>query len=124
MADPRSILIVDDNEGLSRTMSFVLRRRGFETATARDGREAVTRALAEKFDVILMDIRMPELNGVEAYRQIKKSRPDATVLMMTAYALDELIEQALAEGARGVVQKPLDMDQVLLLLDDVAPLRG
>jgi CheY-like chemotaxis protein len=117
MPGPPSILIVDDNESLAKTLSFVLRRQGYEAVTAKDGREAVEQATGGDFDVILMDIKMPRLNGVEAYRKIKESRPDALVMMMTAYAVDELVQQALAEGAYGVVHKPLDVEKVIALID-------
>jgi two-component system, NtrC family, response regulator HydG len=115
--DTRSILIVDDNESLAKTMSFVLRRRGYDAVTARDGREAIEQAAAGDFDVILMDIKMPQLNGVEAYRKIKESRPGALVMMMTAYSVDDLVQQALAEGAYGVIYKPLDIEKVISLIE-------
>jgi CheY-like chemotaxis protein len=63
MGESRNILIVDDNESISKTMSFVFNRRGFVATTAKNGREAVERALGEDFEIILMDIKMPEQIG-------------------------------------------------------------
>jgi two-component system response regulator HydG len=117
MADNASVLIVDDNESLCRTMSLVLRRKGYETATAKDGIEAIEQAIARHFDVILMDIKMPRLHGVEAFRRIKQHRPDTLVLLMTAYSVDETVQQALAEGAYGVIRKPFDVDRVIGLIE-------
>ncbi len=80
-----NILIVDDNTSLCKTMSFVLGRKGYAVATARDGPEAIERVKENPFDMIFMDIKMPLMDGVETYRRIKQIRPEAVVMMMTAY---------------------------------------
>ncbi|MBL7212468.1 MAG: response regulator [Desulfobacteraceae bacterium] len=113
-----NILIVDDNESLCRTMSFVLERKGYTVETATDGQEAVDRVKEMAFDIIFMDIKMPVMNGVDAYKEIKEIRPDTVVMMMTAYAVEDLIEEALKEGAHGVVYKPVDMEKVLALIQE------
>jgi CheY-like chemotaxis protein len=117
MQDKQSILIVDDNENLARTMSFVLRRKGFEPACARDGLEAIEQVRARSFDVILMDIKMPRIDGVETLRRIKQVRPETRVVMMTAYSHSEKVQEALAEGALSVVYKPLDLERVIELIE-------
>jgi CheY-like chemotaxis protein len=116
MAKKLSVLIVDDNESLARTASFVLRRKGFETMTAKDGLEALERVKAARFDVILMDIKMPNMDGVETYRRIKEIHPDVIVVMMTAYTMSEKVKQALEEGAYSVLYKPLDLEKVVELI--------
>jgi DNA-binding NtrC family response regulator len=65
-----------------------------------------------------MDIKMPSMNGVETYKRIKKIRPDAIVIMMTAYSVDELIQEAIKEGAYGVLYKPLDLEKVIKLINE------
>ena len=87
-----SILIVDDNISLCKTMSFVLKRHGYDVTTAGDGVEAIEKVREKAFGMIFMDIKMPGVNGVEALRSIRKIRPEATVTMMTAYAVEELIQ--------------------------------
>lgn len=113
------ILVVDDSEGQRKTMSLIMRHKGYGVATANDGCAAVERVREEPYDVIFMDIKMPQMNGVEAFRRIKAARPSAVVVMMTAYALQDLVQQALDEGAYGVAYKPLDLDYVLKLVEEI-----
>ncbi len=112
------ILIVDDNASLCRTMSMVLERKGFEVASANDGFEAIEIVKNKPFDFIFMDIVLPVMDGLETYRRIKELRADTVVVMMTAYAVEDLVQDALQEGAYGVIYKPLDMDRVLDLIHD------
>jgi CheY-like chemotaxis protein len=108
-----SILFADGNASLLKTMSLIMSHKGFDVTTAEDGIEAVEKARESHFDVIILDIRMPRMDGVEAYRRIKHIRPGAVVMMMTAYALDDLIQDAFNEGAQEVFYKPLDIDEVI-----------
>jgi CheY-like chemotaxis protein len=117
MDDKASILIVDDDAGMCETLSDIMEDRGYRTIIALDGYEAVEKVRELDFDVILMDIRMPGMNGVETFRQIKGIQPDAAVVMMTAYAVEDLIEDALLEGAYGVLYKPFDMERMIGLID-------
>jgi DNA-binding NtrC family response regulator len=113
-----SILIVDDNIGLTKTMSFALKRHGYTVTTAKDGREAIARVKETPFDTIFMDIRMPLTNGVDTYKEIRKIRPGTVVIMMTAYAVEELVAEALEEGAYGIIYKPLDIEKVVSLIEE------
>jgi len=119
MTDKHRILIVDDNESLCKTMSLILGRRGYAVTTARDGPEAVVRVKENPFDVIFLDIKMFPIDGVETYKRIKKVRPEAVVMMMTAYALEDLVQEALQEGAYGIIYKPLDIERVLAIVERV-----
>ena len=118
MEDKASILIVDDNTSLCRTLSLVLGRQGYTVNTAKDGLEALVRVKESPFDLIFMDIKMPLMDGVETYRRIKKIRPEAVVMMMTAYAVEDLVQQALEEGAYGIVYKPLDIAKVVDVIEE------
>ena len=118
MKEKASILIVDDNVSLCRTLSLVLGRQGYAVNTAKDGLEALARVKESPFDMILMDIKMPLMDGVETYRRIKKIRPKAVVMMMTAYAVEDLVQQALEEGAYGIVYKPLDIAKVVDVIEE------
>ena len=99
MEEKASILIVDDNISLFKTMSFILGRKGYAVTTAENGLEAIERVKERPFDMIFMDIKMPILDGVETYKRVKKVRPEAVVMMMTAYTVDGLVQEALKEGA-------------------------
>jgi two-component system response regulator HydG len=118
MEQKASILIVDDNVSLCRTLSLVLGRQGYAVNTAKDGLEALDRVKENPFDMIFMDIKMPLMDGVETYRRIKKIRPEAVVMMMTAYAVEDLVQQALEEGAYGIVYKPLDIGKVVTVIEE------
>jgi two-component system response regulator HydG len=119
MNETASILIVDDNISLCKTMSFVLRRKGCDVAMAKDGLEAIERVKQRPFDMIFMDIKMPLMDGVETYQRIKEIRPEAVVMMMTAYAVEDLVAQALKEGAYRIIYKPLDIERVVVLIQQV-----
>jgi DNA-binding NtrC family response regulator len=112
------ILIADDNINLCKSMALILRRRGYAVVTAQDGEEAIQRVEEQPFDVIFMDIKMPLMNGVETYRRIKGIRPEAVVVMMTAYAVEDLVEEALQKGAYGIVYKPLDVERVVAIIEE------
>ena len=129
------MLIVDDEEGMRKTLRRIMIAKGFEVLVAIDGRQAIK--LAEEFqpEILLMDIRMPGINGVEAFREIKLNCPDAVAIFMTAYSTSELSEEAIDEGAVDVLSKPLNIDnlceliqraslsQPLLIVDDDAGFR-
>lgn len=118
MQEEASILIVDDNISLCKSMSFVLGRKGYTVNIAKDGLVAIEMVKQSSFDIIFMDIKMPLMNGVETYKEIKKIRPEAVVMMMTAYAVENLVQQALQEGAYGIIYKPLDIENVVTLIKD------
>ena len=84
MTEQARVLVVDDNEDLLETFSMILKRRGFSVDTAEDGVCAVDKFKMHHFDVILMDIVMPRMNGVEAFRKIREVNPVAKVILMTA----------------------------------------
>lgn len=119
MSASGSIMIVDDNVNLCRTMSYILKHKGYDVTIANDGSEAIERAREKKyFDMVFMDIKMPLMNGVETYKQIKKIIPGVTMVMMTAYAVEDLIQEALEEGAHGVIYKPVDIDKAIALIEE------
>jgi two-component system response regulator HydG len=119
MQEKASILIADDNISLCRTMSFVLEGKGYVVTTSQDGLEAIERVKEKSFDMIFMDIKMPLMDGVETYRSIKQIRPEAVVVMMTGYSVEDLVEEALREGAYGIIYKPLDIEKVVALIEEV-----
>jgi CheY-like chemotaxis protein len=85
MKKNNSILVVDDNISLCKTMSFVLRRKVYVVTTARDRPEVIEKVRATPFDLIFMDIKLPQMNGVETYKRLKKIRPEAVILIKTIH---------------------------------------
>ena len=119
MGDKPCILIADDNINFCKTMSFVLERKGYAVTTAKDGPGAIQKVKERSFDVIFMDIKMPLMDGVQTYKRIKEIRPQAVVVMMTAYSVEDLVQEALREGAYGIIYKPLDIERVIALIEEV-----
>lgn len=117
MSEKGSILFVDDNENMCTTMAMVFEHIGYDTHTAFDGADAVEAVREKAFDIIFMDIKMPNLNGVEALHEIKKDRPEVIVVMMTAYTKDALVSEAFKEGAYDVLYKPFDLEQIIALAE-------
>ena len=120
MKDGPTILVVDDNEDLLETFAMILKRRGFNVETADNGASAVDKFKEQDFDVTLMDIVMPEMNGMEAFRRIREMQPEASIILMTAYSDEEMIQTARDEGARRVINKPIRIDQLIELIKEAA----
>jgi two-component system, NtrC family, response regulator HydG len=120
MNDEPTILIVDDNEDLLQTFAMILKRRGFCVATAGNGTSAIDKFKEQDFDVTLMDIVMPEMNGVEAFKKMKEMQPGAPVILMTAYSDEELMQAARDEGVRQIIHKPIKIDELIEMITDAA----
>ena len=118
-AKQASVLIVDDEKNMRITLSDILLDEGYDVTTASTGEEAVTLCDQHGFDIILMDVRMPGINGVEAFRRIRRHRAGVRVIMMSAYSVDDLKQAALDEGAIAFLPKPLDVHKVVRLVGEV-----
>ena len=110
------ILVVDDEKNMRVTLADILRDEGHEVTTADCGEAAVRLCEASRFDVILMDVRMPGIDGVEAFRRIRLRDSDVRVIMVSAYSVAGLERDALELGAVAFLRKPLDMEKVTRLL--------
>ena len=115
------ILVVDDNEDFCKNIADILQLKGYEVATAYDGSAALELAKQNHFDVVIMDIKMPVMNGVDAFKRMKSIAPDTAVIIVTAYAMEELIREALREGAFGFLSKPLDIEKLFVLIERAIP---
>jgi DNA-binding response OmpR family regulator len=100
------ILVVDDTEELAEILTFVLAREGAEVEVATDGPTAVARATGEAFDVVLMDVGLPGIDGLEACRRITAERDDVTVVMLSARDASADRAAGAAAGAAGYLSKP------------------
>ncbi|MFZ5909916.1 MAG: response regulator [Chloroflexota bacterium] len=107
------ILIVDDDRRMTRTLADILSLAGHEAAEAFSAEQAIQLAGAQAFDCVLTDFKMPGMNGVELHRELRQAQPGLPIILMTAYAADELIRQGLDEGIVAAFDKPLDMAQLL-----------
>jgi CheY-like chemotaxis protein len=112
------LLVVDDDKQNVRVLCDIFTMRGWNTTGAYSGIEAVAAAQSGDFAAVLMDIKMPAMNGVEAMRAIRSRKPATRVILMTAYSAGELVAQAIEEGAMRVVPKPVAIPDVLGLLNN------
>ena len=110
------ILIVDDHPGMRVTLVDILEDEGFSVDAAESGEIAIELCQKNKYDIILMDVRMPGIDGVETFRKIKNFAEFTRVIMMSAYTVEELRREALNEGAVAFLQKPLDVGRVIQLI--------
>mgnify|MGYP000197527330 CR=1 FL=1 len=112
----KKVLIIDDETGMRQMLRLVLEGADYRVAEAVDGREALTLLQAESFDIILSDIRMPELDGLGLLQQIKELGIDGTVIMMSAYGTIDTAVECLKNGAFDYISKPFKPDEVILTL--------
>ena len=116
------VAIVDDDPEICKSMKSSIERKGYHVSTCLTGKEAISMAKEIKYDVYFIDMKMPALNGLEVYLEIRKIDPKATVVFMTAYRqeMDALIKQIADNGAYTCLYKPFDIDEVLKIIDGVA----
>ena len=115
----RRILIVDDDRDHAESIADVLAMHGHEVEMAHTGEEAVNRFDKADFDLTLMDVKLPGMNGIEAFYEIRRRRADARVIMMTGFSVEQLLSQALVNGAHGVLYKPLAINNLLRAVQEM-----
>jgi len=114
------ILVVDDQFADRETLKAILQDKGYRVATARDGAEAIQMVKKKHYDIILLDVRLPDMNGVKTFEQVKEIDPKAVVIMMTGYTEEDLVKRAVREGAYTCIYKPFDMKKVIALVEEIA----
>ena len=113
------ILVVDDEEAMRESLNDWLKEDGYEVGLAAGGQEAIDMVRDEPWEIILLDLKMPGMNGLETLKHLKEVRPDAEILMMTAYATVDTAVQAMKEGAFDYLVKPFDPDEVEILIKKI-----
>jgi two-component system, NtrC family, response regulator HydG len=112
------VLVVDDNKEFCRNVKDILELKGHEVTPAHDGFKALERVKQGGFDLVLMDVKMPIMDGVKTFKKIKEIKPKTPVIMISAYAVEELIRDGLRAGVFGFLKKPVDFDMLLGLMED------
>jgi len=124
MTEKQRILIVDDNEEFCRSVADIMEIEGYEAMSACSGYKALELVKQNSFNLVLMDIKMSVMDGVETYKKLKGITPGTPVIMVTAFAVEDLIREALREGAFGSLRKPLDFDELLGLIAQATAANG
>lgn len=110
------ILVVDDDPTITDTLADIFRLEGFFVEVANSGLEAEELFLQGNFNIMLTDICMPDLDGIDLFRFVQEIQPGFPVILMTAYATVEKIEEAMQEGVLLTLIKPLNIDDLLALI--------
>ena len=114
------ILIVDDDRNMAHTLADILDISGYEPTAVFSPGEAIRVFKENQVDCVLTDVRMPGMSGVDLFEAIHQIKPDVPVLLMTAYASDDQIQQGMAQGVMGLLTKPLEIAQLLSFLGMLA----
>ncbi len=113
------ILIVDDNEALCQNLSDILELEGYDTIGVYDGYQAIESIKKSKFDVVLLDFKMPGLSGLDTLKLLNQIIPNIVVIMITAFTEDIFYNTGLENTCYKVIQKPIDIDNLLKILRSI-----
>jgi len=118
-ANQITILIVEDDPDLRESLAAALRDEGYHVVWAQDADEAIASVKAHKASMIFMDICLPDMNGVEVYKAIKKIQPAVTTVMMTGFFVQDLVDEAISAGAYDILYKPFTVDDILKMINKI-----
>jgi len=118
------VLFADDDDALRRVIQFKLRRKGFDVTAAADGQAALDELSESRYDVLLSDMKMPKLNGIELLERAKKVQPDLEVILITAFADVSQAVQAVKLGAFDYLTKPFDDDELFVAIEKALKFRN
>lgn len=121
MKTNKRILIVDDNAEFCENIKDVLELKGYEAVGVHDGFKALEAVRRDGYDIVLMDIKMPMMDGVETFRKLKEISPKIPVIMITAHAVEDCIREALRKGACGIFEKPIDFKRLICGIENALP---
>src|SRR5579872_920676 len=109
-----NILIIDDKKAIRKTLSEILSYEGYKIDEAGDGEEGLKKAKEKEYDVILCDIKMPKLDGIEFLEKVKETNPDVPVIMISGHGTIETAVEAVKKGAYDYISKPPDLNRLLI----------
>lgn len=116
---PLDILVVDDEQSICLLLRDVLARFGHQVITCQDGEAAIEMASDRRLDLIFLDIRMPGMSGLDVLKKLRDLQREAKFVMITGFAKDDIIEEALQSGASACLSKPFRLAQVVELLEQL-----
>src|SRR5690606_19337527 len=109
-----SILIIDDERSIRNTLKELLEYEKFDVSEAEDGQEGIKKVESSKFDLVLCDIKMPKMDGLEVLEKIQEKFPELPVVMISGHANIETAVEAIKQGAFDFISKPLDLNRLLV----------
>jgi DNA-binding NtrC family response regulator len=117
MSDKAKIIIVDDQIGVLESFKEILKIKDYEVAGFQGGKEAIESMKTNKYDIAFVDLKMPEMDGIEVLKKLKENDPSIEVVIVTAYASEESFANAITLGAMEYLRKPFLMGEVYALAD-------
>ncbi|HEX4562191.1 MAG TPA: response regulator, partial [Gemmatimonadales bacterium] len=124
MSAQPSILVVDDESGILQTLQILLKNEGFEVTTAQGGKAGLEALKAHAPDIVLTDVRMPQVTGIDILAAVRQQDPETPVILMTAQASLQTAIQAVNEGAFYYIQKPFSNDDMVAICRRAADYRN
>src|ERR1051325_8036662 len=116
MTPARTVLVADDEPNIRRVLEALLTKDGYRVLTAENGKRAIDLAQANSVDMLITDLIMPDMTGVEVLRAIKQSNSDCAAIVVTAYGTIKTAVEAMRLGAYNYITKPFDVDEVRILV--------
>ena len=120
----KSILIVDDEPGFRDMIRMYLQMRGFEVKTAKNGSDAINQMVKTRYDIVVTDVSMPEMDGLTLLDEIKIRAPQTAVIIITGFGTVETAVHAMKQGAFDFFLKPFDMNQLVKLINRILKTRS
>ncbi len=118
MTEPVRILVVDDEESIRKSLAAVLAQKGYAVDTAENGKEAIEKSETKSYNLALVDIRLPDMDGVRLLASMKETVPKMVKIILTGYPSVENAVEAVNKGADGYIVKPFDMNKLLDMIKE------
>ena len=117
-SDKKRILVVEDDEEMRSLLKDFIEAEGFETDSASNGSEAFRKLAKESFDLIITDVRMPGLTGLDILPGVRKLQPEASIIVITAFGSEEVCRRAFERGATAYLEKPIHFSKLRALIHE------
>ena len=118
------VLLIDDEKDFLDIMAERMSARGLDVATAGSAEDAIKMVIAESYDAVIMDLMMPEMDGLKALKLFKKSRPELSIILLTANVPQETCLEAIKLGAMAVIEKPADLNLLTQKIEEAKALKA
>jgi DNA-binding NtrC family response regulator len=117
--DKKRILVIEDDEEMRSLLKDFFLEEGFETASVENGSEAFRKLAKESFDLIITDVRMPGLTGLDILPGIKKLQPESPIIVITAFGTEEVHRRAIERGATAYLEKPIHFHKLKTMIHEI-----
>lgn len=111
------VMVVDDRIQDRNLLKTVLEQRGYRVVDVETGEECIKQLRERKFQIVLLDVKLPGIDGIQTLRELKSIRPDVSVVMITGYTLEQQVQQAIMEGSYACLNKPYNVEKLLDVVD-------